>query len=110
MYDKPKPKGKSGASAEKERMRLLQQRIDVASQQRQIELDLEKSFQAQISSLGEANGLLQARISGTEEEFNYQNQINKLVEQFGEEKRPQFSSEVPSYGTGKSRQRRPPHC
>jgi hypothetical protein len=81
---------KAAARAEKDRMRLLQQRIDVASEQRQIELDLEKSFQSQISSLGEANGLLQARINGTEEEFNYQNQINKLVEQFGEEKRPQI--------------------
>lgn len=85
-----KADAKAAAKAEKERMRLLQQRINVASEQRQIELDLEESFQDQLSSLGEANGLLQARINGTEEEFRYQNQINKLVEEFGEEKRPQI--------------------
>ena len=85
-----KADAKAAAKAEKERMRLLQQRINVASEQRQIELDLEESFQDQLSSLGEANGLLQARINGTEEEFRYQNQINKLVEEFGEKKRPQI--------------------
>ena len=72
---------------EKDRMKALQDRIDVATKQRDIELNKEKSFNRQLDSIGNQNELLRARLEGNVEEVQMQQQINKLVEEYGEDKR-----------------------
>lgn len=73
--------------AEKDRMKALQDRIDVAAKQRDIELKKEESFNRQLDSIGNQNELLRARLEGNVEEVQKQQQINKLVEEYGDEKR-----------------------
>jgi len=73
--------------AEKDRMKALQDRIDVATKQRDIELKKEASFNRQLDSIGDQNELLRARLEGNVEEVQMQQQINKLVEEYGDDKR-----------------------
>ena len=73
--------------AEKERMKALQDRINIAAKQRDIELKKEESFNRQLDSIGNQNELLRARLEGNVEEVQKQQQINKLVEEYGDEKR-----------------------
>ena len=73
--------------AEKDRMKALQDRIDVATKQRDIELKKEESFNRQLDSIGNQNELLRARLEGNLEEVQMQQQINKLVEEYGDDKR-----------------------
>ena len=72
--------------AEKERMRALQDRINIAARQRQIELEKEESFNRQLDSIGNQNELLRARLAGNEEEVKKQQMINQLVKQYGDDK------------------------
>jgi hypothetical protein len=72
---------------EKDRMKALQDRIDVATKQRDIELKKEASFNRQLNSIGDQNELLRARLEGNVEEAQMQQQINKLVEEYGDDKR-----------------------
>ena len=73
--------------AEKDRMKALQDRINIAAKQRDIELKKEESFNRQLDSIGNQNELLRARLEGNLEEVQMQQQINKLVEEYGDGKR-----------------------
>ena len=73
--------------AEKDRMKALQDRINVAAKQRDIELKKEASFNRQLDSIGDQNELLRARLEGNLEEVQMQQQINKLIEEYGDDKR-----------------------
>jgi hypothetical protein len=73
--------------AEKDRMKALQDRINIAAKQRDIELKKEASFNKQLDSIGDQNELLRARLEGNVEEVQMQQQINKLVEEYGDDKR-----------------------
>ena len=73
--------------AEKERMKALQDRINIAAKQRDIELKKEESFNRQLDSIGNQNELLRARLNGNVEEVQMQQQINKLVEEYGDDKK-----------------------
>ena len=81
---------KERARLAKEAAAAAQRRIDAATRQREIELELERSFQNQLNSMGDANKLLQARLDGNEREVGYQIQVENLVRRFGEEKRQQI--------------------
>ena len=73
--------------AEKDRMKALQDRINIAAKQRDIELKKEASFNRQLDSIGSQNELLRARLEGNLEEVQMQQQINKLVEEYGDDKK-----------------------
>ena len=75
---------------ERQLLAAAQARIDTAEAQRQIELDLESSFQNQINAIGSANALLQAQLDGNEQQVKYEQQIEALVEQYGDDKRDQI--------------------
>ena len=86
---KGKP-SKEALELQKQLAQAAQNRIDIATEQRQIELDLEKSFQNQLDSIGSANALLQAKLDGNEQEVAYEQQIESLVNKYGEDKRAQI--------------------
>ena len=65
----------------------MQDQINIATKQRDIELKKEESFNRQLDSIGNQNELLRARLEGNVEEVQMQQQINTLVEKYGEDKR-----------------------
>lgn len=81
---------RAAAKAEKARMKELQDRIDIATKARQVELDKEEKFQARIDVLGQEIAIQKTILNGDEDRVRMQMEINSLVNLFGEEKRAQI--------------------